>query len=140
MPTHTCITCGYTTERHDAYVRHLKKKNPCVPGSNALPPPLQTRVPQVVEAPPLVPDPVVTPPPPNEGCLVVDINDEEVDENSKVFKCLNPKCTKTFTRKYTMMKHFEKCNGCLTLQCPTCFEIFEKSVAKYRHKDRKSVV
>jgi hypothetical protein len=44
------------------------------------------------------------------------------------------KCTRIFTTKYTMLRHYEKCDGCLNkLQCPYCKNIFATRPSKCNH-------
>jgi hypothetical protein len=44
------------------------------------------------------------------------------------------KCTRVFASKYTMLKHYEKCDGCLNkLQCPYCKNIYATSPSKCNH-------
>lgn len=52
-------------------------------------------------------------------------------KNRKKYYC--DTCTKSFYNKSALEKHSPKCNGCDTLQCPTCFKWFSHRNAKYAH-------
>ena len=64
----------------------------------------------------------------------VDSIHKKVDMNSKEFKC--EKCSKILKSKQGLKKHLEICNGALSLECPTCFQVFSDKSSKCRHIKR----
>ena len=52
------------------------------------------------------------------------------------YKC--SKCSKVLSCSATLKKHFEKCKGVLSTQCPVCLKVFKNRKNKYYHVHHQS--
>ena len=104
-----CDHCGMIFKFPSQLERHLSRKYPCF---TKLPP--QTN---------------------NNPAIQNDYKEQNVydnDQNIKEeYKC--SKCNKCLSTKSSLKRHMKVCNGCHSLQCPTCLKMFSSASSKSQH-------
>ena len=133
---YVCKKCDYRTNSFYNFERHTLRKYPCDRHKNTIDSvnhDINNDAQNVVkDAQNVVKD----------GSNVVKDVQNVVKDGSNVVKdgsihtCL--KCSKDFKCSRTLKKHFEKCNGVQSNQCPVCMKVFSNRYNKHYHIHHQS--
>jgi hypothetical protein len=127
-----CKNCDYRTQFFFNFERHLKRKYQCDKKKKII----DAVNNSINEGGSNVPNDGSNVPNdgsnvPNDGSNVPNDGSNVVVNNGVTYTCT--KCSKDFSCSRTLNKHFDKCNGVLSRQCPVCFKVFKNRKNKYYH-------